>query len=89
MAACECLGVLDEDLPFVLLDSAANPGRFSIIRSLLPTSVQITHYVHETFVRGERIDREDLKAGDIWSWLPGFMKAHRALGYPDVPFGVV
>ena len=89
VAACECLGVLDEDLPFVLLDSAANPGRFSIIGSLLPTSLQITHYIHETFVslrRGEQIDREDLPAGDIWSWLPGFMKAHRALGYPDVPF---
>ena len=89
VAACECLGVLDENHPFVLLDSAANPGRFSIIGSLLPTSLQITHYVHQTFVilkRGELIVREDLKAGDIWSWLPNFMKAHRAQGYPDVPF---
>jgi para-aminobenzoate synthetase len=89
VTACECLGVFDENIPFVLLDSAANPGRFSIIGSLLPTSLQITHYVHEAFVslrRGELTVHEDLKAGDIWSWLPTFMKAHRAQGYPDIPF---
>ncbi|KAF8225110.1 para-aminobenzoate synthase [Tricholoma matsutake] len=89
VTACERLGVFDESLPFVLLDSAAKPGRFSIIGLLLPTSPQITHYVNEHFVnlrRGEKTVREDLKAGDVWSWLATFMKAHKAQGYPEIPF---
>jgi para-aminobenzoate synthetase len=89
VAASECLGVSDEDTPFVLLDSSAKPGRFSIIGSLLPSSLQITHFVHESFVRlrrGKLAVREDLKAGDVWSWLATFMKAHKAQGYAEVPF---
>jgi para-aminobenzoate synthetase len=89
VTACECLGVFDENLPFVLLDSAAKPGRFSIIGSLLPTSLQITHNVREHFVslrRGELTMHEDLQAGDVWSWLSTFMKAHKAQGSAEIPF---
>jgi para-aminobenzoate synthetase len=39
---CELLGAAKESSPFVLLDSAAQPGRYSIVASLAPTSPHIT-----------------------------------------------
>ncbi|CAK5264950.1 unnamed protein product [Mycena citricolor] len=42
---CELFGVANDESPFVLLDSAAQPGRHSIIGSLLPSSPQLSYFV--------------------------------------------
>ncbi|KAG5651425.1 hypothetical protein H0H81_008709, partial [Sphagnurus paluster] len=85
----EIFGVKDERSPFVFLDSAAKPGRYSIVASLLPTSPQITHFVHDTFVtvkRGDSICCEELGSRDVWSWLANFMRIYKAKGCEDIPF---
>ncbi|GLB35890.1 putative anthranilate synthase component I, N terminal region [Lyophyllum shimeji] len=89
IAVAELFGALDDSSPFALLDSAAKPGRFSIVASLLPTSLQITHFVQDTFVtltRGESVVREELGSCDVWSWLAAFMRGHKATGCPEIPF---
>jgi para-aminobenzoate synthetase len=88
-AVCEIFGALDEPSPFVLLDSAAQPGRFSIVGSLMPDSIQIIHHVGDTFVllkRGKSTVRENLGAHDVWSWLATFMRAQKARGCDEIPF---
>ncbi|KAF5385234.1 hypothetical protein D9615_001286 [Tricholomella constricta] len=85
----ELFGAFDDDSPFALLDSAAKPGRFSIVASLLPTSLQVTHFVQDNFVtlkRGNSVVREELRSRDVWSWLATFMRSHKANGNPDIPF---
>ncbi|KAJ7925948.1 ADC synthase [Mycena leptocephala] len=73
----ELFGVLDEESPFVLLDSAAQPGRFSIIGSLMETSLQSLI-----------LWSEDLGRRDVWTWLADFMADKRVReGHPDIPFG--
>ncbi|KAK2461546.1 hypothetical protein APHAL10511_006009 [Amanita phalloides] len=91
ISICELLGVGKENEPFVLLDSAASPGRFSIIAALLPTSLQITYNLgRNVVVLQDRLSkaREDaLGTFDIWSWLANFMCSRRAYGGdPTVPF---
>ena len=86
---CELLGALDEHSPFVLLDSAAKPGRFSVIGSLLPDTLQISYSIPDTFLtlkRGESTTREDLGNTNVWSWLAAFIRPHRAKGSPEIPF---
>ncbi|KAF8632975.1 hypothetical protein AX15_001572 [Amanita polypyramis BW_CC] len=88
---CELLGVHKDDEPFVLLDSAAPPGRFSIIASPLSTSLQITYSLgSDVAVLKEglsRLRKEYLGAHDIWSWLAVFMQGQRAQGGdPNIPF---
>ncbi|KAH9944166.1 para-aminobenzoic acid synthetase [Epithele typhae] len=87
---CDMLGVDDENANFVVLDSAAAPGRFSIIGCLSPQSPRITHSISAPFVqvrRGTVVDREDLEDRDIWSWLNQFMQRRKAVGgIPEVPF---
>lgn len=87
---CESFGVLQDSSSFVLLDSAAQPGRFSIVASLTPSPTQITYFVGDTFVRinhGTVCTREDLGSHDIWSWLMSFMRNKKARGgSPDIPF---
>ncbi|KAG6817969.1 hypothetical protein H0H87_012437 [Tephrocybe sp. NHM501043] len=88
-SVAELFGAMDDELPFVLLDSAAKPGRFSIVAALLSTSLQITYNVQDTFVtlkRGASLVREELGKGDVWSWLATFMRAHKAQGHSDIPF---
>ncbi|KAF8078895.1 ADC synthase [Lyophyllum atratum] len=89
IAVAELFGASDNSSRFALLESAAKPGRFSIVASLLPTSLQITHFVQDAFVtltRGESVVREELRSRDVWSWLATFMRAHKATGCPDIPF---
>ncbi|KAI9060554.1 para-aminobenzoic acid synthetase [Trametes sanguinea] len=87
---CEMLGVLNEREDFVMLDSAASPGRFSIIGCLTRMSSRITYSVGESFVRireGENITFVELGSSDVWTWLSAFMRRRRASGgIPDVPF---
>ncbi|KAF7311045.1 hypothetical protein HMN09_00648000 [Mycena chlorophos] len=87
---CELFGVHEtEDTPFVLLDSAAQPGRYSIIGSLLPTSLQILYHLrddHVTLARGHQTEKHRLENG-IWAWLSNFMTQRRVEGVdPRVPF---
>ncbi|KAJ7362554.1 ADC synthase [Mycena albidolilacea] len=87
----ELFGVRNEASPFVLLDSAAQPGRFSIIASLMPTSLQITHFAGDDFLtltwsihsRQERMG----PGRDVWTWIASFMAGKRVHdGHPDIPF---
>ncbi|KAJ6503366.1 ADC synthase [Mycena vitilis] len=86
----ELFGVLDEKSPFVMLDSAAQPGRFSIIGSLMQTSLQITYFVGDSFLtltRGTHGQRENLGRRDVWAWLTDFMGDNRVRdGHADIPF---
>ncbi|KAK7064091.1 putative aminodeoxychorismate synthase [Favolaschia claudopus] len=86
----ELLGVCDEECPFVLLDSAAQPGRFSIIGSLMQTSLQITYSVGDDFVtltRGMHSAQEPLGRRDVWTWVSDFMSDKSFHdGHPDIPF---
>ncbi|KAI0332021.1 para-aminobenzoic acid synthetase [Cubamyces sp. BRFM 1775] len=87
---CESLGVENESEDFVLLDSAAAPGRFSIIGCLTGTSARITYFVGDSFVRlrqGRDVALVELGSLDIWAWLTAFMRRKRAHGgSPEVPF---
>ncbi|KAG5735697.1 putative aminodeoxychorismate synthase, partial [Termitomyces sp. T112] len=88
-AIAEIFGAMDDDLPFAMLDSAAKPGRFSIVAALLPTSLQITYNIQDNFLtlkRGKVSVREELGGHDVWSWLASFMRAQQAEGCPEIPF---
>ncbi|KAJ7808237.1 ADC synthase [Mycena olivaceomarginata] len=86
----ELFGVQDEASPFVMLDSAAQPGRFSIIGSLMQTSLQIMHFVGDDFItltRGMQSIRESIGRRDVWTWIADFMSDKRVRnGHPDIPF---
>ncbi|KAM6498553.1 ADC synthase [Amanita muscaria] len=86
----ELLGVHNDEEPFVALDSAASPGRFSIIAALLPSSPRITFSVGSNVVmvrQGPNVKEEELGSHDIWSWLANFMLVQQAEGgNPAVPF---
>ncbi|TCD67100.1 Protein phosphatase PP2A regulatory subunit B [Steccherinum ochraceum] len=87
---CESLGVLDEKTDFVLLDSAAQPSRFSIVGCLSSSSPKITYRVGDHRVRVEAngvYAWEDLQSHDVWTWLATFMRSRRAQGgVPHIPF---
>lgn len=87
---CERLGVHQEPLDFVLLDSATQPGRFSIIGSLTPSSVKITHNVgdnHVNVYEASTTRSESLGSSTVWDWLADFMRSRRAEGGVwEVPF---
>ncbi|KAI0961914.1 hypothetical protein AcV7_000891 [Taiwanofungus camphoratus] len=89
-SVCEALGVSEGCSDFVLLDSAAQPGRFSIIGCLTPHSLKITYFVPDPHVQiysqGKR-SLANLDSSDIWTWLAGFMRTKKACGgIEDVPF---
>lgn len=87
---CELLGARDESSPFIVLDSAAKPGRFTIIGSLLPSSPQFIYNCRDSFVTvktGDTTRKEQLGANDVWSWMKSFMRQNRGFaGSPDIPF---
>ena len=65
---CEMLGVEDDSTDFVMLDSAAAPGRFSIIGCLTPDSPRITYTVGDPAVQvrcGAEVTSESLNGLDI------------------------
>lgn len=88
---CEALGVGDETSDFVLLESAARPGRFSIIGCPSSLSIKLTFRVGDPCVRLEtvqgKVTLEHLESQDIWDWLSSFMRSRRACGgKSEVPF---
>jgi para-aminobenzoate synthetase len=89
-AICELLGAADESNPFVLLDSAAAPGRYSIIGSLTPSSLRIQYTVGEKHVRVWHENgwlQESLGSRDVWAWIASFMRSRQFVGgAKEVPF---
>lgn len=87
---CERLGVEDESVPFILLDSAARPGRFTIIGALSLSAPRFTYFTGDTYLcvtEGSQTTRYDLGPGDVWSWLAAFMRGKETQGgYAHVPF---
>ncbi|KAF7799288.1 hypothetical protein EIP86_010520 [Pleurotus ostreatoroseus] len=89
VALCELLGVKDNSTDFVLLDSAAEPGQFSIIGCLTATTPKITFRVGEPDVCIEAggCRRTERVTSDIWTWLADYMRGRRAGGgIREVPF---
>ncbi|KIM47744.1 hypothetical protein M413DRAFT_62477 [Hebeloma cylindrosporum] len=87
---CEFFGVSENSSRFVLLESAAQPGRFSIIGSLSSSSLHITYRVgdaHVSLAKDGQTSYEPLGSQDIWSWLASFMQSKKVTGgNPDLPF---
>ncbi|KAG2118006.1 ADC synthase [Suillus discolor] len=87
---CEVLGVDDDSSPFVMLESAAHPGRFTIIGCLTSTSLRVTYTIGNSFVHlanGESCDQIDLGSHDVWSWLTTFMNKRKVSGgSSEIPF---
>lgn len=85
-ALCEKVGANDTQSPFVLLESAAHPGRYSIIGCTDATSPHIQYTTGEVDVVVSGI-RECLAAQDVWSWLASFVRSRRVTdGQRTVPF---
>lgn len=87
---CDILGAPNESAPFVLLESAAQPGRFSIIGCVDHDSLKLRYTVGDDQIylsRGKEHWLEPLGCHDVWSWLTTFMQSRRATGGPEnVPF---
>ncbi|KDQ10448.1 hypothetical protein BOTBODRAFT_163733 [Botryobasidium botryosum FD-172 SS1] len=93
---CELMGVENPgaaarttDVEFALLDSAAAPGRFSIIGLVFPETLRITYRVGDASVKLRRgADEGGEEVGmAIWRWLAEFMHRRRATGgAPESPF---
>ena len=87
---CDLLGAQDESAPFVVLESAAQPGRFSIIGCIDRDSLKLSYTVGDNQIhlsRGAKHWLESLGGDDIWSWLTTFMQSRRVDGgHPNVPF---
>lgn len=89
-AVAEMFGAIDESQPMVLLDSAARPGRHSIVASLTSSSCKVQYYLGDDFLsltRHGATTHEHLRSGNVWSWISSFMDARRASGgRKEVPF---
>lgn len=90
---CELLGVNLPRTDFVLLDSADNSSRFTIIASLLPSTLSIRYTLPESHIwlqRGTaKAEREHIPLGNsIWDWLARFMCSMtiQDSGHADIPF---
>lgn len=88
---CEALGVGSDHSDFALLDSAAQPGRYSIIGCLDAKSSRITYrldepnYVEVTWCN--QVTSVSLASSDVWTWLADFMRQRCASdGDPEIPF---
>jgi para-aminobenzoate synthetase len=90
MDICNLLGASDESAPFVLLESAAQPGRYSIIGCVDHDSLKLSYTVGAGQIRLSRGSEhwlQPLGRDDVWSWLTTFMQSRRASdGFPHVPF---
>ncbi|KAI0814804.1 para-aminobenzoic acid synthetase [Irpex lacteus] len=85
---CELLGVKKDSQDFVMLESAAQPGRFTIIGCLRPTSSRITYRrgnARVLLTTGAEEVCTDVE--DIWTWLSDYMHGKKAIGGEDsIPF---
>ncbi|KAJ3516093.1 hypothetical protein NLJ89_g1353 [Agrocybe chaxingu] len=87
---CEAFGASQEASQFVLLESAAKPGRFSIVGCLSSSTLHVKYRVGDTTVsltKDGRTFHEALHTQDIWTWLAIFMRSRAiANGNPELPF---
>jgi para-aminobenzoate synthetase len=87
---CEAMDLEESSSPFVLLESVADPGRFSIIGVLHADSPRFTHYAGDRCVNvfhGQAHLQEDLGEHNVWSWAASYMRARRFTGgNPSIPF---
>ncbi|KAI9463896.1 ADC synthase [Boletus coccyginus] len=90
VAVCGLFGAKDEASPFVMLESLAQPGRFTIIGCLHSSSPRITYSIGDNFLSlhiGDSVFHVHLESHDIWSWLSSFMSERKACnGSLDSPF---
>ncbi|KAL7271952.1 para-aminobenzoate synthase, (PABA) [Rhizina undulata] len=92
---CELLGVEGRD-EFILLDSAAAPGRFSVIGVVTPALTRLFRYsAGDAYLTASIADVKDSEENislvpyehDIWRYLSKFMSTRRATsGREEVPF---
>ena len=87
---CNLLDAPNESEPFILLESAAQPGRYSIIGCVDRNSLKINYSVGADYLclsRGGKSWPEPLGRNDVWSWLKTFMQSRKANDGPsDIPF---
>ena len=90
VAICELFGAKDETSSFVMLESLAQPGRFTIIGCLHSSSPRITYSIGDSFLSlhiGDSVSHIHLESHDVWSWLSSFMSGRKACnGSFDSPF---
>ena len=93
---CEMLGVATSS-EFILLESAASPGRFSIISVLTTGKTNVIRYqrgqstvslVKVGDIGNEKVvDLEKLYHGSVWEYISDFMHHRKAVGgNVDLPF---
>ncbi|KAH0838045.1 ADC synthase [Lanmaoa asiatica] len=90
VAICEQFGARDETSPFVMLESLAQPGQFTIIGCLHSSSPRITYSISDSLLSlhiGDSVSHIHLESHDVWSWLSTFMSERKACnGSFDLPF---
>ncbi|KAG8834264.1 Protein phosphatase PP2A regulatory subunit B [Serendipita sp. 399] len=90
LAIAELFGSETEPQPFVLLESAAAPGRYTIIGVLDSSSLQITYHLGDEYVfltEGGKTRHEPLRTHDIWTWTSDYMQRNRSIGgHESIPF---
>lgn len=86
----ELLSDPSSDDNVIVLDSAAHPGRYSILGCPVPSMIRISYYIGDHFlsVSGKKTTvRYPLSGQSIWDWLSKFMSArHTRRGNSDLPF---
>ncbi|GJJ13212.1 hypothetical protein Clacol_007463 [Clathrus columnatus] len=89
---CELLGAHTNPATFVMLDSAAKSGRFTIIGSLMPNTLWIRYTLPDSYLllqRGNGPPQEiPLSSTSIWSWIGDLMDQCNVsqMGSSDIPF---
>lgn len=90
VAVCELVGAKDESSPFVMLESLAQPGRYTIIGCLHSSSLRIIYSIGDRLLSlhtGNSVSHIHLESHDVWSWLSSFMSERKACnGSFDLPF---
>jgi para-aminobenzoate synthetase len=90
ISVAENFHAINEQEPFVLLDSSSQPGRYSIIGVPSPISIRLQYHNGDDYVtvyENERPSRCSLNGGDIWAWTSQFMNKFLAIGGNEsVPF---
>ncbi|KAF8203806.1 ADC synthase [Pholiota molesta] len=80
ISICEAFGASEEKSNFVLLESAAQPGRFSIIGAISSSTLHITYRIGDASVclkKDGATSHELLESQDIWTWLARFMRSRK------------
>lgn len=81
---CELLGAQPNPTTFVMLDSAARSGRFTIIGSPTPETLWIRYTLPNSYVVLQKGDQPpqnvSLSFTSIWDWIGNLMQQYNVLG---------